>query len=66
MEWPNVAEFDVWRWEVEIVNSIEFSQLTVKWGHTGLWIRSCLFVCRRQETRGGGNKYQKLNVIAAD
>jgi len=61
MEWPNVAEFDTWHREVEIANSIEFRRSTVKRGHTGLWIRSCLFVCGRRETRGGSDKYQKLN-----
>jgi len=61
MEWPNVAEFDVWRREVEIANSIEFRRSTVKQGRTGLWICSRLFVCGRRETGGSGDKYQKLN-----
>jgi hypothetical protein len=50
LEWPSVAEFDVWCWEIEIANSIEFKRSTVKWVRTRLWTCTRLFVCGRQDT----------------
>jgi hypothetical protein len=45
LEWPDVAKFDTWHWEIEIVNSIEFKQSTIKWACTSLWTCTHLFVC---------------------
>jgi hypothetical protein len=59
MEWPNVDEFDTWRREQEIANSIEYRRSTVKWGTTGVWICTRLFVCGRRDT--GGGEYKKVD-----
>ena len=52
IEWANLAEFDMWRWEEERIYSIELVGSTSRTGGK-LWSRRQLYVCGREASGGG-------------
>jgi len=57
LEWPNLAAFDVWRWNEELAHSIELIKSTIARGGQ-VWTLRRIFVCSREDG-GGGTKYVK-------
>jgi hypothetical protein len=57
LEWPNLAAFDVWRWNEELAHSIELIKSTVASGGQ-VWTLRRIFVCSC-ENGGGQYKYVK-------
>ena len=57
MEWADIAEFDAWRREEQISNSIEFILSSTKPGNW-LWTKKWAYVCSRQIS-GGQKDYEK-------
>src|SRR6267142_1732324 len=57
LEWPNLATFDVWRWNEKLAHSIELIKSTIARGRQ-VWTLRRIFVCSREDGRGG-SKYVK-------
>jgi hypothetical protein len=57
MEWPSIAEFDMWHWAEEVSNLIEFRRSS-NWVGGGLWTMKHLFRCGRHITGSGGEPYE--------
>ena len=59
LEWEDPADFDAWRREEELLNSIDIiASSTAHGGKTSLWTKRRIFVCGR-EWSGGKSKYVK-------
>src|SRR5580698_2076681 len=61
LEWEDLADFEAWRREEELLHSIEIiSSTTAHGGKRSLWTKRCVFVCGRAWS-GGKSKYEKKN-----
>ena len=59
LEWEDLADFEAWRREEELLHSIDIiSSTTAHGGKTSLWTKRRVFVCGR-DWSGGKSKYVK-------
>jgi hypothetical protein len=60
LEWEDLANFEAWHWDKELLHSIEIiSSSTAHGGKGSLWVRCHVLICRRSWSGGKSNYIKK-------